>query len=118
MTGAAREQLRAAQEQLLRSLVADGPAPPGFSEKLVATQAEMLLAKRQRIVAKLQPDLVAELGERFTPLFRDFARKHARSTGTTARDDGVAFREWLVERNEIAAQGNRVIAWLRRMRHS
>ena len=101
MTTPERERLAAAQAELLRALVAGGTVPGGFPRDRVTAQAEALVAKRQRIVVKLRPELAAELGNRLTPLFREYASQHPRRTGTTATADAAAFYEWLVAREEI-----------------
>lgn len=101
MTDHDRDRLARQQAALLRALVTDEPGPDGFAPDRLAAQAEVLLAKRQRIITKLRPDLAAELGVRFGVLFRTYASANPRLTETRAREDAANFCQWLVTNNEI-----------------
>ncbi|GAA1313314.1 hypothetical protein [Saccharothrix xinjiangensis] len=101
MTRPQRERLAAAQAELLQALLAGGPAPEGFAADRVDVERRALLNKRRGIVASLRPEVAAELGERFRPLFDDYARQHPRRVGTRFREDAAAFAEWAVARGEL-----------------
>ncbi|MDQ2588649.1 hypothetical protein [Saccharothrix yanglingensis] len=101
MTGPQRERLGAAQAELLRALLADGAAPAGFDERMVRAEKRALLNKRRGIVGSLRPDVAAELGERFRPLFDEYAAGNPRRAGSRFREDAAAFAAWAVERGEL-----------------
>ncbi|GGP73250.1 hypothetical protein [Saccharothrix coeruleofusca] len=101
MTGPQRDRLAAAQAELLRALLAGGEPPAGFDRDRLRIEARALLNKRRGIVAALRPDLVEALGERFRPLFDDYARAHPRREGTRMRQDAAAFAEWAAARGEL-----------------
>jgi hypothetical protein len=108
---APRDRLAAAQADLLRALLADGPIPPGFDEKVLRVEAEALLAKRRRVVAQLLPEAAGELGDRYRPLFDEYAGTHPRLEGTRYRDDAAQFQEWATAKGMLAAPRRR---WWRR----
>ncbi|MFI9011820.1 hypothetical protein ACIGNX_31740 [Actinosynnema sp. NPDC053489] len=112
MTGPQRERLAAAQAELLRALLADGDVPEGFDADRVRVERRALLNKRRGIVAAIRPDVAAELGERFRPLFEAYARAHPREVGTRFRDDAARFAGWAVERGELEAPKKK--RWWRR----
>ncbi|MFJ6676443.1 hypothetical protein ACIQMJ_35525 [Actinosynnema sp. NPDC091369] len=101
MTQPQRERLAAAQADLLRALLADGDVPDGFDPERVRVEKRALLAKRRGIVAALRPDVAAELGERFRPLFDAYAAAHPKEVGTRFREDAARFAEWAVARGEL-----------------
>jgi hypothetical protein len=103
----ARDRLAADQAALLAAVLTDGPVPSGFDERVVRVEAAALLAKRRRIVAQLAPDVAGDLGERFAPLFDEYARTRPRTVGSRARDDAADFTTWLVARGEWAAPQGR-----------
>ncbi|GAA2668814.1 MULTISPECIES: hypothetical protein [Actinosynnema] len=103
MTGPQRERLAAAQGELLRALLADGPAPGGFDAERLRVEARSLLNKRRSVVASIRPDVAGELGERFRPLFAEYARGNPRRDGSRMREDAAAFAEWAAARGELAA---------------
>ncbi|QFZ17624.1 hypothetical protein [Saccharothrix syringae] len=111
MTRPQRERLAAAQEDLLNALLADGPVPDGFDPERVRVERRALLNKRRAIVASLRPEVAAELGERFRPLFDEYASSRPRRVGTRFREDAAAFAEWATARGELAAPKRR---WWRR----
>jgi hypothetical protein len=101
VTGGPRERLADAQSALLAALLAGGPAPTGFDERLLRVEARSLLAKRRGIVAMLNPEAVDELGDRFRPLFDEYALAHPRTSGSRAREDAAAFAAWAQERGAL-----------------
>jgi hypothetical protein len=101
MTDVARERLAGAQAELLAALLAGGPSPTGFDERLLRVEARSLLAKRRGIVAMLAPEAVDVLADRFRPLFDEYALAHPRTSGSRAREDAVAFTEWARERGAL-----------------
>jgi hypothetical protein len=96
-----RDRLAEQQAQLLRALLADGPPPPGFDPRRLEVEARALRSKRRGIVAMLEPDVCADLEDRFVPLFTEYATAHPRVDGTRMRDDARAFVEWLRDHGHI-----------------
>ncbi|RSM77004.1 hypothetical protein DMH04_35765 [Kibdelosporangium aridum] len=110
MTQPQRDRLAEQQAQLLHALLADGPPPPGFDPERLEVEAKALRSKRRQIVAMIEPDVCADLEDRFVPLFTEYAKAHPRKDGSRMRDDARAFVEWL------RAQGHlpKVRWWQRR----
>ncbi len=101
MTDAARERLAEAQSRLLTALLAGGPSPTGFDERLLRVEARSLLAKRRGVVAVLNPEVVDALADRFRPLFDEYAVAHPRASGSRAREDAAAFEAWARDRGAL-----------------
>lgn len=94
-----RERLASQQAELLSALVqVDSPDPPGFDTGQLRLQRRSLLAKRRRLVERRRPDLVQRLGERFRPLFDEYAGEHPHLTGRGPRVDVDHFTRWLSRR--------------------
>ncbi|WP_026425914.1 hypothetical protein [Actinokineospora inagensis] len=106
-----RDELAAAQGDLLRALLAGGEPPAGFDPAAVRVEAAALLAKRRRIVSQLAPEVAGELGSDFTALFNDYAAGNPRRDGTRFREDAAAFAEWAVARGHLTPRRKR---WWRR----
>lgn len=102
MTDPQRDRLAEAQAQLLRALLADGPAPAGFDPDRLRVEATALLAKRRRVVAMLESEACGDLGDRLVPLFAEFAETRPKLVGTRAREDARAFVEWLWDQGHLA----------------
>jgi hypothetical protein len=111
VTAGPRERLAEAQSELLTALLAGGPSPTGFDERLLRVEARSLLAKRRGIVAMLGPEVVDELGDRFRPLFDEYALAHPRTSGSRAREDAAAFADWARGRGALPKSRKR---WWRR----
>lgn len=94
MTQPQRDRLAAAQAEFLRAVLADGPPPAGFDPERLRAEADALRAKRRRLVAYLEPEACARLGDRLTEVFDEYARAHPRATGTRAREDARQFVRW------------------------
>nr|WP_316527142.1 hypothetical protein [Kitasatospora sp. K002] len=109
---AARRRLARRQEELLTALVAGGPVPPGFDERQVRAQSTGLAVKRRGTAAKVAPELPRILGERYRPLFLDYARSHPQTGGYRA--DARAFARWvLTDGGPLAADHRRALEqWL------
>jgi hypothetical protein len=101
MTQPQRDRLAEAQAELLRAVLADGPTPAGFDPERLRVEANALRAKRRRVTTMLEPEACAELGDRFGPLFDEYARAHPRTIGSRARQDARAFVEWLWDRGHL-----------------
>lgn len=101
MTDPFRDRLAAQQAELLRALLAGAPAPAGFDPSRIHVQAHALLSKRSRITWYLRPDLADDLGDRFGPLFAEYAAAHPKSTEIRARQDADRFGEWLVAQGHL-----------------
>lgn len=102
MTQPQRDELAVAQAELLRALLGGGPPPDGFDPAQLRVEARSLLNKRRGIVAMLRPEVADELGERFRPLFEEYARAHPRRAGSRFREDAAAFAEWAAARGELS----------------
>ena len=98
-----REAVAVQQASLLRALLADGPTPAGFDADRIQVQARALVAKRGRVIRNLRPDLADELGDRFGPLFAEYALGHPKRDDTRARQDADNFGAWLVSNNHLVA---------------
>lgn len=61
------------QAELVAALVAGAPVPPGFDPRLVDAARRALLRKRAGEVRRHWPMLAAGLGERWLPVFTDWA---------------------------------------------
>jgi hypothetical protein len=102
MTQPQRDRLAKAQGDLLRALLADGPVPAGFDPDRLRVEAEALRAKRRRVVAMLQSEACAEIGDDFISLFDEYAQAHPREIDVRARDDAHRFVEWLQQHGHLA----------------
>lgn len=106
----AREDLARRQAELVRALLAGGPAPEGFDEKRIAIEARALHAKRRGVAEQVRPDLAEALGDRFGPLFDEWAAGRPRRAGVTFRADLEDFAGWLIDAGHLARPRRR---WLR-----
>jgi hypothetical protein len=61
------------QAELVRSLVAGAPTPPGFDERRLEAARKQLLRKRSRQVAAAWPALAASYGENWERIFGEWA---------------------------------------------
>ena len=69
-----RARLAEQQAALVDALAGRSLAPDGFDAQHVATAVASLLAKRRRGVEKTWPGLGESLGDRFRPVFAEYAR--------------------------------------------
>ena len=76
--------LASRQAALVAALVAGGPVPPGFDERLVGVAEQALRRKRAAQVAAVWPHLAASLGDRWIDRFTRWAR--GRPTRGALRD--------------------------------
>ncbi|GAA3038508.1 hypothetical protein [Actinokineospora globicatena] len=106
-----REEVAAAQGELLRSLLAGGSPPAGFDPGAIRVEAAALLGKRRRIVREIDPGTAEELGDRFAELFAEYALANPRRDGSRFREDAVAFAAWATERGHLRRARRR---WWRR----
>lgn len=94
-----RQALAAAQEDLVRALVAGGPLPAGFDEDRVNEQAHALLLKRRRGIERARPEVAAELGDAFPGKFAEWAEANPPRTDSCSRTDAAAFAAWALPVN-------------------
>jgi hypothetical protein len=87
----ARERLAKAQADLVRALVANGPAPAGFDEARVRAAGRSLVNKRRQALARAWPSLVHLLGDDF----RQYAEANPLPGCASPTADGRAFLRWL-----------------------
>ena len=91
--GTSTGSLAARQLALVSALVAGAAPPPGMAPERVHVQAQALLRKRARSVARHEPDVAAKLGEGFWPAFEDYAAQSAPLVGGAA--DAAAFARYI-----------------------
>lgn len=97
-----RDKLASEQAQLLRTLLAGEPVPPGFDAQQVAVEVRALRNKRRQVTAYLRPDLRTALGaERFAELFTEYAIAFPRRESVRARQDASYFANWLIARGDL-----------------
>src|SRR5438105_6148589 len=77
MQSAARERLAKAQADLVRALVAQGPIPAGFDEKMLRVAARSLVNKRRQQTARSWPNLAKIFGAKYPELFTQYAQSHS-----------------------------------------
>lgn len=106
MSEAARERVGLAQAELLASLVAGAPVPPGFDTERIAIQARALRAKRAGVVAKVAPELVEILGEEaYHRLFAAYAA--GRPQDGNHRWDALHFAAFALEQGGLGRSRRR-----------
>jgi hypothetical protein len=106
----AREDLAAAQAALVTALLAEGTAPPGFDPVRLGRQAAALRARRRRLVAAADPELVVRLGEQaFADSFDAWARAHPPRVGGCPHADAAAFAGSLGRGSLLRKRRRRVI---------
>jgi hypothetical protein len=93
------------QAELVRALLAGGPVPTGFDPERVRIEARALHAKRRDVAERLRPDLVEALGDRFGPLFDEWAADRPRRTGVSFRADLEEFAAWLTRNGHLRRPG-------------
>jgi len=101
MSDPSRARLAAAQTALVRALLAGDAAPAGFDPERLRVEAAALLAKRRRTVERIRPDILDDLGARFTELFDNWATANPRRDGISARADADEFAAWLAAHDHL-----------------
>ncbi|MEE6256909.1 hypothetical protein [Plantactinospora sonchi] len=91
MTGSLTDR----QAALVATLVAGAPLPAGFDDRLVGVARSALLRKRAGETARHWPLLAAGLGERWFPVFADWAA--TRPTRGSLRDGWDLARRLVAE---------------------
>jgi hypothetical protein len=84
--GAGADALAARQLALVSALVAGGDPPAGLDPERVRIQAEALVRKRARSVARHVPELAAKLAADFWPLFERYAAARSCPPASSAAD--------------------------------
>jgi hypothetical protein len=90
---AARHQLAEMQATLLRALRMSSDYPTGFDTKRLAIASEILLRKRSQAVSLTLPMLRDALGNRYSKLFRQHAKKNPFILGGSPLADGIELAE-------------------------
>jgi hypothetical protein len=90
---ASADPLAARQLALVSALVAGAAPPAGMATERVHVQAQAVLRKRARSVARHQPDVAASLGDGFWPAFERYAAQSAPPATTAA--DAKAFARYI-----------------------
>jgi hypothetical protein len=93
-----REELLERQYQMLRCLVAGGPAPEGIPSRRLLLVSRGLAKKRQREAISSWPGLEARLGDEVFALFEQYADAQQRPKGGSPLLDGYQFSWWLAAR--------------------
>jgi hypothetical protein len=109
-----REQLARRQAELLQALLAGGEPPPGFDASRLRVEATVLRRKHGRVLAHQRPELAEALGERFGPLFAEFAA--GRPKTATERTGAYAdeFTAWLIARGHLPKPRRGLLSRFRR----
>lgn len=89
-----RQAMKAAQEELVRALVAGGEVPAGFDAARLNEQAAALHHKRRRGIERAVPELARALGDDFRAKFAEWARENPPRTDSCTRSDAAAFAAW------------------------
>jgi hypothetical protein len=79
-------ELAARQLSLVQALVAGGAPPAGVDPDRVRIQAQALVRKRSRSVARHRPELAASLGADFWPAFQRYAAANPTPPANTPSD--------------------------------
>jgi hypothetical protein len=95
MLSADRRELEARQQSLVAALVAGADPPAGMDPRRIRVQAEALVRKRARAVARAQPELAAALGPGFAPAFRGYVSARPGGSPGCAAADAEAFARYL-----------------------
>jgi hypothetical protein len=109
-----REQLARQQAELLHALLADGPPPPGFAPDRLRVEATVLRRKHGRVLAYQRPELADELGERFGPLFAEFAAGRPKTATERSGAYADAFTDWLIAGGHLPKPKRGLLNRLRR----
>jgi hypothetical protein len=96
-----RERLAAAQAELVRALVAQGPVPAGFDDKRLRAATRSLVSKRWETVARVWPNLPTILGDAYVEKFRNYALSQPLPPCAIPLADGRAFLTWLDAREPL-----------------
>ena len=98
MPAETRQQLAAAQAELVSALAGNGVPPAGFDSKRLDVTATALITKRMRAVARAWPSVLEWLRSDFGRNFDEFARQTPLSSCGGPMADGRAFVRWLSAR--------------------
>ena len=91
-----REELELRQRSLVAALVAGADPPPDMDAERIRVQAAALIRKRDRIVARTQPELAAALGPEFGPVFHDYVTSQPGPWPGCATEDAREFARHLL----------------------
>ncbi|WP_027944587.1 hypothetical protein [Amycolatopsis taiwanensis] len=108
-----RERLARQQAELLRALLADGPAPEGFDATRLRVEANVLRRKHGRVLAYQRPELAEALGERFGPLFTEFNAGRPKRDTERSGEYADEFVTWLIAGGHLPKRRR---GWLTRIR--
>lgn len=110
-----REELARRQAELLHALLADGPAPAGFDASRLRVEAQVLRRKHGRVLAYQRPEVAEALGDRYGPLFAEFAAGRPKRDTERSGAYADAFVAWLVAGGHLA-KPKWWVSWFRRRR--
>jgi hypothetical protein len=109
-----REELARQQAELLHALLADGPPPPGFDPSRLRVEANVLRRKHGRVLAYQRPELAETLGERYGPLFAEFAAARPKKATEHSHAYADEFVTWLITRGQLPKPKRSLVSRLRR----
>lgn len=109
-----RARLAEQQAELLRALLADGPAPPGFDASRLRVEANVLRRKHGRVLAYQRPDLADALGPRFGALFAEFAAGRPKRDSERSQAYAEEFVSWLIAAGHLPKSRRRLLSRFRR----
>jgi len=101
MSNQARRRLAADQTALIRALLAGDTPPDGFDPERLRVETATLLAKRQRTIERIRPDIIDILGARFTDIFNTWAAANPRKDRISPQADANEFATWLAARGHL-----------------
>lgn len=104
MLNETRERQADAQSHLVASLMRGGDAPAGFDADDLSSASRSLVSKRFRLVQNTWPVFDATLGDRFAPLFDEYARETPLVIEAQGQHDGSQFARWLMKRRQLPDQ--------------
>jgi hypothetical protein len=109
-----RDDLARRQAELLHALLAGGPAPRGFDPSRLRVEANVLRRKHGRVLAYQRPELAEALGERYGPLFTEFASARPKKAAERSGAYADAFVTWLIEQGHLPKPKRGLLSRLRR----
>ncbi|UOX84711.1 hypothetical protein MUY14_23135 [Amycolatopsis sp. FBCC-B4732] len=109
-----REELARRQAELLKALLASGPAPAGFDASRLQVEASVLRRKHGRVLAYQRPEVAEALGERYGPLFAEFTSGRPKLAAERSGAYADEFVAWLIDRGHLPKPRRGLRDWLRR----
>ncbi len=109
-----RAELAARQAELLHALLAGGEPPPGFDPSRLQVEANVLRRKHGKVLAYQRPELAETLGERYGPLFAEFAAGRPKKATEHSHAYADEFVTWLIAAGHLPKPKRGLVSRLRR----